>query len=151
MQPFARIKQGQTSKMELFVLIVNSWNSRWLEMFFSKSFILDVRLRSEYTFGTVITLWLCLWNSSGNFFPKNCILNLWKGLQICICLHWVWQFLNEISKAFYEETQKNGNKYVPLVPRNACLKIFLNFQFWMANYQLGSLWHDSNLYECLHL
>ena len=49
------------------------------------------------------------------------------------------QALNEISKVCYEEMQKNDNKHVPFVPRNSCSKIFVNFQFWMANYQLGSL------------
>ena len=39
----------------------------------------------------------------------------------------------------YEETQKNGKKHVPFVPRNSGSKIFINFSFWMANYQLGGL------------
>ena len=39
-------------------------NSERLKMFFSKSFILDVGLRPEYTSGTA------------NYVAKNCILNL---------------------------------------------------------------------------
>ena len=38
-----------------------------------------------------------------------------------------------------EETHKNGNKHVLFVPENSCLKIFVNFPFWMANYQVGDL------------
>ena len=37
-------------------------------MFFSKSFILNVWLRSEYASGTVIV-------------AKHCILNIWQGLE----------------------------------------------------------------------
>ena len=42
-------------------------------------------------------------------------------------LYRVWQFLNEISKGCYEETQKNGNKHVPYLPRNSYSKIFCKF------------------------
>ena len=45
----------------------------------------------------------------------------------------------EISKICYEETEKNGNKHVLFVPGNSCSKMFLNFRFWMANYQVGGL------------
>ena len=36
---------------------------------------------------------------------------------------------NAISKVCYEETQKNGNKYVAFVPRNSCSNIFVIFRF----------------------
>ena len=55
-------------------------------------------------------------------------------------LCWTRQFwINEISKVCYEETLKNGNKHVRYVPGNSCSNIFVNFQFWIANYQLGGL------------
>ena len=37
-----------------------------------------------------------------------------------------WRWINEISKLYYEETQKNGNKYV--VSENSSLKNFVSFQ-----------------------
>ena len=37
-----------------------------------------------------------------------------------------WRWINKISKVCYEETQKNGNKYV--VSKNSCFKIVINFQ-----------------------
>ena len=81
-------------------------------MFFSKNFILDVWLCSEYSSGTV------------NCCRQKLHLKSLIGLWICLCLCWVWQFLNETSKICYEETQKNGKKHVPFVPRNSCSKIF---------------------------
>ena len=50
-----------------------------------------------------------------------------------------WQFLNEINNECYEESQKNGNKHALFVPRKSSSKILINFQSWMANYQLGGL------------
>ena len=132
-------EQSGTSKMELLVQIVNNWNSGRLKMFSPKCLILNVRLRSENASGTV------------NYFRQKLHLQSLIGLWIFFCLYWVWRFLNEISKVCYEETQKNGNKHVPFVPRNSCSNNFINFWFWMANYQLGGLWHDSNPYEHLYL
>ena len=43
-------------------------------MFFSKSFILDVRLRSEYASGPVTAV------------AKSCILNFWKGSEYASAL-----------------------------------------------------------------
>ena len=40
-------EQSQTSKMEVFVKIVNGWKP--LAIFLAKSFFLDVPLGSEYT------------------------------------------------------------------------------------------------------
>ena len=74
--------------------------------------MLDVRLHSECTSGSV------------NYFCQKLYLKSSIGLWICPCLHWVWQFLNKISKVSYEETQKNGNKHVPFVPSNSSSKIF---------------------------
>ena len=102
-------------------------NSERLKMFFSKSFILDVRIRSEYASGTV--------NYCRQKLQPESLIGPW----ICLCLYWGRQFLNETSKTCYEETQKNGRKHVPFVPRNSCSKTFVNFWFWMANYQLGGL------------
>ena len=89
---------------------MNDWNSGRLKIFSSKSFILDVRLRSEYASGSV------------NYFCQKLHLKPRIGLWIC-------QFLTEISKVCYEETQNNSNKHVPFVPRNSCSKIFKNFDF----------------------
>ena len=89
------------------------------------SFILDIWLSFEYVSGTVYYFW------------QKVHFKSFIGLQICLCLYQVWQFINEVSKVCYEETQKNGNKHVLFVPRNSCSKIFVNFQFWMGSYQLG--------------
>ena len=35
---------------------------------------------------------------------------------------------NEISKACYQETQRNGKKHVLFIPGNSCWKLFVNFQ-----------------------
>ena len=63
-----------------------------------------------------------------NYFHQKLHLRSLKRL-ICLCIYLVWQFwtwINEISKVCYEETQKNGNKYV--ASENSSLKNFINFQ-----------------------
>ena len=56
-------------------------------------------------------------------FAKNVILNIWQGSEYASA--WVRQFwINEISKIYHEETQKNGYKYIVFVPGNSCSKIF---------------------------
>ena len=100
-------------------------------MFFSKSFILDVRLRSEYASGTV------------NYFRQKLHLKIYN--RILNTLLPVLSLLNEIGKACYKETKKNGNKHVPLVSRNSSSKIFVIFLFWMVNYQLVGLYEHSYL------
>ena len=112
MVPEAYSEQSGTSKMEFFVLIVNGWNSG--RLFFSKSFILDVLLHSKYASGTV------------NYCRQKLHLKSLIGPWICLCLYWVWQFLNETSKVCYQET--NGNKHVPLflgIPVRKFLYIFI--------------------------
>ena len=106
---------------------MNSLNSGRLQFFFSKGFILDVQLRSEYASGTV------------NYFHQKLHLKSLIGLWICLCLCWVRQLLvNEISKVGYEETQKNGNKHVPFVPGNNCSKVFIkNFWFFEGKLPVG--------------
>ena len=61
-------------------------------------------------------------SGSVNYFCQKLHLKPLIGLWIC-------QFLTEISKVCYEETQNNSNKHVPFVPRNSCSKIFINFDF----------------------
>ena len=65
---------------------MSSWKSEWLKICFSKSFILDVWLRSEYTSGSVIYL-------HQNLHLKS-VIRLW----ICRCLYWVWQFIMKLAK-----------------------------------------------------
>ena len=134
MAPEAYSEQSGTSKMEL---LRKQWTAEIVDG--SKSFILDVLLRSEYASGTV------------NYCHQKLHLKSLIGLWICLCLYWVCQFLNKTSKTCYEETQKNGKKHVLFVPRNSCSKLFVNFWLRVANYQLGSLWYDSNLYKHLYL
>ena len=114
---------------------MNNWNGYFF--FFSKSSILDIQVHCEYTSGNV------------NYFCEKHHLKYLIGSEYASA--WVWQFwINEISKICHEETQKNGNKHVLFVLRNSCLKIFINFPFWMVNYQVGGLQNESNLYEHLY-
>ena len=115
MVPEEYSEQSGTSKMEPFVQIVNGWNSGQLKMFFSQSFILDVRLRSVYVSGTV------------NCCRQNLHLKSLIGLWMCLCLYWVWQFLNATSKVCYEENQDNGINMFRLslgIAVQKCLSIF---------------------------
>ena len=75
---------------------MSGWNIERQEMFFSKSFTLDVQLRSDYASGTV------------NCCHQKLHLKSLIGVWMCHCLYRVWQFLNETSKVCYGETQKNG-------------------------------------------
>ena len=79
---------------------INGWT---LLTFSAKSSIFNILLGPE--------------NASGfslNYFHQK--LHLWslKGLT-CICIYLVqqfWRWINKMSKVCYEETQKNGYKYV---------------------------------------
>ena len=122
-----KIIPGKSFSQKLFRSYFLIFATAFLKMFFSKSFILDVWPSSNYASGVV------------NYCRQKLHLKSLVGPLICLCMYWVWQFLNETSKICYEETQKNGKKHVPFVPRNSCSKILVNFWFWIANYQLGSL------------
>ena len=61
-------------------------------------------------------------------FCQKLHLKAFIGFWTCLCLNLVRQFwINEIRKACYEETQKNGNKHVLFISGNSW-KIFVNFQ-----------------------
>ena len=115
MEPIAKIANGSKDVFRTTWKIYDGAlcvNSEQLKMFFPKSFILDVPLGSEYASETV-----------GNYCHQKLHLKYLIRPWICLCLYWVWQFLNVTSKICYERTQKNGKKHVPFVPRNTGILI----------------------------
>ena len=93
-------------------------NGSKLLTFSAKSSILDVLLGPENV--SQFTVF--------NYFHQTLHLRSLRGL-ICLCINLVWHFwrgINEISKVFYEETQKTCTKYV--ISEKSCLKSFIYFQ-----------------------
>ena len=86
----------RTSRMVLFTKIMNGWKPL---TFPTKNSILDILLGHENASGFTVF----------NCFHQKLQLRSLRG-QICLCIYLVWQiwrWINEISKACYEETQKN--------------------------------------------
>ena len=86
----------RTSRMALFTKIMNGWKPL---TFSAKSSILDILLGPENASGFTVF----------NYFHQKLHLRSLRG-QICLCMYLVpqiWRWINEISKVFYEETQKN--------------------------------------------
>ena len=101
--------------MDLFTGIINGSK---LLAFSAKSSILDIMLVPENVSGF----------TGFDYFHQKLHIRSLRAL-ICLCIYLVqqfWKWINEISKVCYEETQKNGNKYV--VSENSCSKNFANFQ-----------------------
>ena len=86
----------RASRMALFTKIMNGWKPL---TFSAKSSILDILLGPENASGFTVF----------NYFHQKLHLRSLRG-QICLCMYLVpqiWRWINEISKVFYEETQKN--------------------------------------------
>ena len=86
----------RTSRMVRFTKIMKGWNPI---TFSAKSSILDSLLGPENASGFTVF----------NYFHQKLHLRSLRG-QICLWMYLVpqiWRWINEISKVFYEETQKN--------------------------------------------
>ena len=130
-------------KMELFTKIINGWKPP-SEIF---CWVLKPPLDSVF-----------------NYFRQKLYLRSLKEL-ICLCIYLVrqfWRWINESSKEYYEETQKNGNKYV--VSEKSSSKNFVNVQekhpreiafsnkvagylTLTGNVLLGNLWNFRNSFH----
>ena len=93
--------------------------------------MLDIRICFEYASGAM------------TYFDQKLYLKSLIGLFICLCLYLA--IIKWIQQSMLLRNFKNGKKQVPFV------SLFKHFRFWIANYQLGGLQHDSNfMNHCIY-